>query len=62
MASGAKFCFLGRTFMYGVGALGNNGALHTFEMLKKQLTQVMIQIGCEKISDLKSFLYLKQEG
>ena len=52
MASGAKFCFLGRTFMYGVGALGNNGALHTFEMLKKQLNQVMIQIGCEKTSDL----------
>ena len=29
LASGAKFCFLGRTFMYGVSALGNNGALHT---------------------------------
>lgn len=62
LASGAKFCFLGRTFMYGVGALGNNGALHTFEMLNKQLSQVMIQIGCEKISDLKSFLHLKKEG
>ena len=56
MASGAKFCFLGRTFMYGVGALGNNGALHTFEMLKKQLTQVMIQIGCEKTSELINFI------
>ena len=56
MASGAKFCFLGRTFMYGVGALGNNGALHTFEMLKKQLNQVMIQIGCEKTSDLRNFI------
>ena len=62
LASGAKFCFLGRTFMYGVGALGNNGALHTFEMLNKQLSQVMIQIGCEKISDLKSFLHSKKEG
>jgi len=59
MASGAKFCFLGRTFMYGVGALGNNGALHTFEMLKKQLNQVMIQIGCEKTSDLINFINSK---
>ena len=60
MASGAKFCFLGRTFMYGVGALGNNGALHTFEMLKKQLNQVMIQIGCEKTSDLRNFINSKR--
>ena len=60
MASGAKFCFLGRTFMYGVGALGNNGALHTFEMLKKQLTQVMIQIGCEKTSELINFINSKK--
>ena len=60
MASGAKFCFLGRTFMYGVGALGNNGALHTFEMLKKQLNQVMIQIGCEKTSDLRNFINSKK--
>ena len=59
MASGAKFCFLGRTFMYGVGALGNSGALHTFEMLKKQLNQVMIQIGCEKTSDLINFINSK---
>ena len=60
MASGAKFCFLGRTFMYGVGALGNNGALHTFEMLKKQLNQVMIQIGCEKTSELINFINSKK--
>ena len=60
MASGAKFCFLGRTFMCGVGALGNNGALHTFEMLKKQLNQVMIQIGCEKTSELINFINSKK--
>ena len=60
MASGAKFCFLGRTFMYGVGALGNNGALHTFEMLKKQLNQVMIQIGYEKTSELINFINSKK--
>ncbi|MEE3034261.1 MAG: alpha-hydroxy acid oxidase [Bacteroidota bacterium] len=61
IASGAKFCFLGRTFMYGVGALGNKGPNHTFEMLKKQLSQVMIQVGCEKISDLTKFINSKKQ-
>ena len=56
IASGAKFSFMGRTFMYGVGALGNSGANHTIEMLSKQLNQVMTQIGCEKISDITKFI------
>ena len=43
MASGADFSFMGRTFMYGVSALGNKGGDHTIAMLKKQLTQVMEQ-------------------
>ncbi|MDB4314090.1 alpha-hydroxy-acid oxidizing protein, partial [Akkermansiaceae bacterium] len=32
IASGAKFAFLGRSFMYGVGALGTNGGDHTMTM------------------------------
>ncbi len=48
LASGAKFTFLGRSFMYGVGALGKDGGLHTITMLKRQLQQVMEQLGCAK--------------
>ena len=33
IASGAKFAFMGRTFMYGVGALGAKGGDHTMTML-----------------------------
>jgi len=51
MASGAEFAFLGRTFMYGVSALGNNGGDHTISILKTQLQQVMEQVGCEKTAD-----------
>ena len=51
MASGAEFTFLGRTFMYGVSALGNKGGDHTISILKTQLQQVMEQIGCEKTDD-----------
>ena len=53
MSCGADFCFLGRTFMYGVSALGKNGGTHTITMLKKQLSQIMDQLSCSDISDLK---------
>ena len=47
LASGADFTFLGRSFMYGVAALGKEGGNHTITILKKQLQQVMEQLGCE---------------
>ena len=53
MSCGADFCFLGRTFMYGVSALGKNGGTHTITMLKKQLSQIMDQLSCSDISDLQ---------
>ena len=56
MATGADFCFMGRTFMYGVSALGKNGGNHTISMLKKQLTQVMEQLSCGEISQLQEKL------
>lgn len=59
MASGAKFTFLGRSFMYGVAALGNNGGNHTISILKTQLQQVMEQICCEKIEDFPNHLVRK---
>jgi L-lactate dehydrogenase (cytochrome) len=55
MASGADFTFLGRTFMYGVAALGNEGGNHTICMLKTQLQQVMEQVCCEEIEDFPKF-------
>ena len=56
MAHGADFSFLGRTFMYGVSALGEKGGDHTISMLKAQLTQVMEQMSCGKVSDLQNKL------
>jgi len=52
LASGAHFTFLGRSFMYGVGALGKKGGHHTIGILKKQLLQVMQQVCCERSEDL----------
>ena len=56
MASGAKFIFMGRTFMYGVGALGKEGGNHTISLLKIQLKQVMDQIGCFKVENFPQHL------
>ena len=56
LASGAKFAFMGRAFMYGVGALGASGGDHTIIMLKRQLQQVMEQIACERVSDFPNHL------
>lgn len=56
LASGAEFTFLGKTFMYGVGALGAKGGHHTISMLKAQLQQIMEQLCCEKVRDLPKHL------
>lgn len=56
LACGASFAFLGRSFMFGVAALGNKGGDHTIAMLKTQFQKVMEQTGCEKTSDLSTCL------
>lgn len=59
LASGADFTFMGRSFMYGVGALGKKGGHHTISILKRQLQQVMEQVCCEKASDFPQHLVKK---
>jgi L-lactate dehydrogenase (cytochrome) len=56
MASGADFTFLGRSFMYAVAALGDEGADHMMGMLKTQLYQVMDQVCCKRVEDLPKHL------
>lgn len=56
LARGAQFTFLGRAFMYGVAALGNQGGSHTIAILKRQLQQVMEQLCCERTEDFPHHL------
>jgi L-lactate dehydrogenase (cytochrome) len=60
MASGADFTFMGRTFMYGVSALGNDGGNHTISILKTQLQQVMEQICCKTVGYFPQHLISKK--
>lgn len=56
LACGADFTFLGRPFVYSVGALGKKGGVHMINCLKIQLEQVMNQLGCATVADLPQFL------
>ena len=56
LAKGAEFTFLGRSFMYSVGALGKQGGNQAITILKRQLSQVMQQLCCESIGDLPNHL------
>ena len=56
IASGAKFTWMGRSFMYGTAALGDEGGNHTIAMLKMQLQQIMEQLCCERVEDLPTHL------
>lgn len=56
VARGAAFTFMGRAFMYGVAALGPAGGMHTMSILRRQLQQVMEQIGCQRICDLPNHI------
>ncbi len=53
LALGADFVMLGRAFMYGVSALGRRGGDHVAALLKADLHNNMIQLGCRTIGELR---------
>ncbi len=56
LALGADYVMLGRAFLFGVGALGQAGGDHTFKMLREEVVNVMIQLGCDRVADLPKFV------
>lgn len=56
LASGADFAFMGRPFMYGTGALSNEGGDQAAAILKRELQQVLEQVCCEHVEKLPEFL------
>ncbi len=53
LALGADFVFCGRAYMFGLGALGAEGAAHAHRILSDGLINVMHQTGCTTLDDLK---------
>ena len=56
LASGADFVLLGRAFMFGVAALGQQGGAHVVSVLRDELENTMVQLGIDKLADLRDTL------
>lgn len=54
IAVGADFVFCGRAFMFGLGALGDAGAGHAYDVLLDGLRNVMAQTGCATLGELRA--------
>ena len=52
IALGASFVMMGRPWHYALGALGADGPAHWHDILVKDMTANMAQIGAERLADL----------
>jgi len=53
LALGADMTFSGRSFMFGLGALGASGPAYVAGLLRDEVETVMHQLGCETVEDLR---------
>jgi isopentenyl diphosphate isomerase/L-lactate dehydrogenase-like FMN-dependent dehydrogenase len=51
LALGARACLIGRAYMYGLAAGGEQGVTRVLEMLRVELQKAMAQLGCHTVSD-----------
>lgn len=62
LAAGANFVLLGRTFLYGTGALGaQRGPGVTLDILRGELDTAMAQLGASRIADLQPGLFFQPQ-
>ncbi|MDC0136591.1 alpha-hydroxy-acid oxidizing protein, partial [Sulfitobacter sp.] len=52
MAMGAKGTYIGRAFIYGLGAMGQAGVTRALEVIHKELDTTMALCGETKATDL----------
>jgi L-lactate dehydrogenase (cytochrome) len=51
LALGAKFCFTGRCFAYGLGALGEAGAPHVADLFFDEIKTELLHVGARSVAD-----------
>lgn len=56
LALGADFVFLGRAFIYGVAACGEEGGDLAVEILLEDLTTNLVNLGCATLADIESVM------
>jgi L-lactate dehydrogenase (cytochrome) len=52
VAMGARACFVGRAYLYGLMAGGGRGVLRAGEMLRAEIIRTMQLLGARSVSDL----------
>jgi L-lactate dehydrogenase (cytochrome) len=52
LALGAKCCFTGRSFLFGVAALGEQGGAHVLDFFSEEIRMAMGQVGVKTIAQL----------
>jgi (S)-mandelate dehydrogenase len=62
LASGAKFCFVGRWTLYGVAAGAEAGAAHAVDMINSEVRTVMTQMGAPDIATLGPEFLMWDDG
>jgi L-lactate dehydrogenase (cytochrome) len=51
--AGADLVFVGRPFLYGVGAFQEKGAQQAYDILEDQLRNNMMQMGIQSIKEIR---------
>lgn len=51
-ALGARACFVGRPYLYGLGALGEPGVDRVIEIFSAEIDRALALVGCPRIGDL----------
>jgi (S)-mandelate dehydrogenase len=54
LALGAKATFAGKAFLYGLGALGGEGADYVIELFKEEVRDAMRQVGINSVARARS--------
>jgi len=49
---GAEFAFSGRSFFYGMGAMGAKGANQVIEIFRDEITRTLQQLGCVSFDEM----------
>lgn len=52
LARGAKACSIGRPYLFGLGAGGEDGAFHALQILKTELVRAMQLSGCTDVNKI----------
>lgn len=61
LALGAKGTYIGRAFLYGLGAMGQAGVTKTLELIHKEFDTTMALCGCRRIEEIDRSILLFED-